>query len=116
MDFIKFIWKFFILESYCFLEKDIKVVVVDIIIYELEYYIKELECIVYDKEIDDRRRNIGVDYSWLISIVLKGFEILQFQRFELEELCYKIKLEECSRILSLFRDLFFNDFLLFYLF
>lgn len=109
MDPIKSIWKSFISESQRPPEKDTKVVVVDTIIHELEYHIKELERIVHDKEIDDRRRNTGVDYSWLISTAPKGFEIPQLQRLELEELCYKIKPEECSRILSLFRDSLFND-------
>lgn len=64
MDPIKSIWKSFISESHRPPEKDTKVVVVDTIIHELEYHIKELERIAHDKEIDDRRRNTGVDYSW----------------------------------------------------
>ncbi|XP_062589498.1 protein RD3-like, partial [Saccostrea cucullata] len=109
MEPIKSLWKNFMSEGHRPPEKDSKVVVIDTIIHELEYHIKELERISHEKEVDDRRRNTGVDYSWLMSTTPKGFEIPQLQRLELEELCYKVKPDECGRILSLFRDALFND-------
>ncbi|XP_048741575.1 protein RD3-like [Ostrea edulis] len=109
MESIKSLWKNIASDVHRPPEKDSKVVVVDTIMHELEYHIKELERVAYEKEVDDRRRHTGVDYSWLISTGPKGFEIPQLQRLELEEICYKIKPEECGRILSLFRDALFND-------
>ena len=109
MDPLKSLWKSFMSDSHRPPEKDSKVVVVDTILQELEYHIKELERLAHEKELDDRRRHTGVDYSWLISTAPKGFEIPQLQRLQLEELCYKIKPEECGRILSLFRDSIYNE-------
>lgn len=90
-------------------ERDEKTMVADSLMSELEYNIKELEKLNYQRQQEENRRKTGVDYSWLITTTPKGFEIPQLERLELEELFYQIKPEECGKILTLFRDALLNE-------
>ena len=106
---LKSIWKSMVPETHKVPGRDEKTLVMDTLMSELEYHIKELEAMAREKEQNERRRATGVDYSWLISAPPKSYEIPQLERLELEELCYKVKPEETGKILSLFRDTLYND-------
>ncbi|KAK3579090.1 hypothetical protein CHS0354_029949 [Potamilus streckersoni] len=90
-------------------ERDEHVVVIDSILLELEFHIKELEKVTREEEQEKRRKETGVDYSWLISVPPKTYEIPQLERLEIEELCYKIRSYECGKVISLFRDAILNE-------
>ena len=78
--------------------------VADSLLAEVEYQIKELESLQRDQEAERRRQETGVDYSWLVSVTPKSYDIPQLERLELEELCYKVNKVECGKIIALFRD------------
>ncbi|KAK3102714.1 hypothetical protein FSP39_013367 [Pinctada imbricata] len=106
---LKSIWKSLVPETQKLPNKNEKTQVVDTILSELDYHIKELDALAREKEQQERRKNTGVDYSWLISTPPKTYEIPQLERLELEELCYKVKPEESGKILSIFRDTLYNE-------
>ncbi|XP_046556557.1 protein RD3-like [Haliotis rubra] len=85
-------------------EKDEHVMVADSLLSELEFHIRDIDKRNRDKEDEDKRRTTGVDYSWLVSVTPKTYEVPQLERLELEELCYKVSSTECGKIISLFRD------------
>lgn len=70
---------------------------------------KEFDAIKREEENQQRRKETGVDYSWLISTPKKSYEIPHIERLELESLCYKLKPTESTQVLSLFRDALLNE-------
>lgn len=90
-------------------ERDQQSQVSDSLMNELDYQIKELEKLEREHDLDKKRKETGVDYSWLISSPTKSYEIPQLERLELEGLCYQVKPEETGKVLSLFRDTLFNE-------
>ncbi|XP_052779115.1 protein RD3-like [Mya arenaria] len=89
--------------------KDEHMVIVDSLMLELEFHIREQEQILKDREQEERRRMTGVDYSWLVSAPVKQYEIPHLERLELEDLCYRVKPPECGKVISLFRDSILNE-------
>lgn len=87
-------------------DKDQQSVVCDSLMMELDFRIKELEEYYTARDQEEKQQSASaVDYSWLASTPTpKTFEIPQLERLELEELCYKVKASECSRIIGIFRD------------
>lgn len=90
-------------------EKDERTSIAESLLLELEYHMKESEQMAREKEQEQKRRQTGVDYSWLISSPAKPYEIPQLERLELEDLCYQVKPKECSKVITLFRDSLLND-------
>jgi len=90
-------------------EKDEHMVIVDSLMLELEFHIREQEQIIREREQEERRRQTGVDYSWLVTAPVKLFQVPQLEKLELEDLCYKLKPTECGRVISLFRDSILNE-------
>lgn len=90
-------------------EKDEHMMVIESLILELECQCKELEKIYRDRELEEKRKQTLVDYSWLISSPKKYYEIPQLERLELEELCYHVKPSECGKIITAFRDSLLNE-------
>jgi hypothetical protein len=53
----------------------------------------------------ERRVEGSVDYSWLaVKPNYKSYKIPQAERMEMDELCTKVKPDECGRIINVFRD------------
>ncbi|XP_033744666.1 protein RD3-like [Pecten maximus] len=90
-------------------ERDQQSQVSDSLMNELDFQIKELERLERENDLDKKRKESGVDYSWLISTPTKSYEVPQLERLELEGLCYKVKPEETGKVLNLFRDALFNE-------
>nr|KAG5708808.1 hypothetical protein BaRGS_031962 [Batillaria attramentaria] len=72
-------------------EKDEHVAVVDSLLSEVDFHVKELERAYREREQEERRLQTGVDYTWLITGTPKSYEVPQLERLELEELCYKVE-------------------------
>lgn len=85
-------------------ERDQQAMVVETLLMELDFQIKEFESFQYSQELLDRRIQTGVDYAWLITEPAKPFTVPQLVRLELEENCYKIHPNETGAIISAFRD------------
>lgn len=83
--------------------------VADSLMLELDFHIKEMEQLNRDREQELRRKETGVDYSWLVCTPAKCYEIPQLERLELEELCYQVKPSECSTVIGQFRDSLLNE-------
>ena len=79
------------------------------LILELECQCRDLEKTYRDREIEEKRKQTVVDYSWLISSPKKYYEIPQIERLELEEFCYNVKPSECGKIITAFRDSLLNE-------
>ncbi|KAL4226987.1 retina development in camera-type eye [Mactra antiquata] len=90
-------------------EKDERITIADTLMSELDYHIKEAEQLKRDHEQELRRKETGVDYSWLVCAPVKCYEIPQFERLELEEMCYQVKPSECSTVIGQFRDALLNE-------
>lgn len=86
-------------------QKSDKIMVCESLLMELDFQMQETEAAIRERELEERRqRNGGVDYSWLVSDHPKPYEMPQLERLELEELCMKVKPEECGRVISSFRE------------
>ena len=79
------------------------------LVLELESQCRDLEKMYRDRELEEKRKQTMVDYSWLISSPQKHYEVPQLERLELEELCYNVKPSECGKIISSFRDSLLNE-------
>ncbi|XP_045166851.2 protein RD3-like [Mercenaria mercenaria] len=90
-------------------ERDEQMMLTDSLMLELEFHIREMERMNRDREQELHRQKTGVDYSWLVTAPVKSYEIPQFLRLELEELCYQIKPQECGKVITLFRDSLLNE-------
>lgn len=90
-------------------EKDEHMMVMESLILELECQCRELEKMYRDRELEEKRKQTLVDYSWLISSPKKYFEIPQLERLELEEMCFNVKPSECGKIITAFRDSLLNE-------
>ncbi|OWF41563.1 protein RD3-like [Mizuhopecten yessoensis] len=90
-------------------ERDQQGQVSDSLMNELDFQIKELERLERENDQEQKRKETGVDYSWLISAPPKTYEIPQLERLELEGLCYQVKPEETGKVLNLFRDALLNE-------
>lgn len=71
-------------------ERDEHMAVADSLMSELDFHVKELSRIFQQRERDEKRSKTGVDYTWLIAVPPKVYEIPQLERLELEELCLKV--------------------------
>ena len=85
-------------------EKSESVMVAESLIMELEYQMREVEHLEQEKKHEERKKERSVDYSWLVGVKKKSYEMPQLERLELEELCMKVKPCECGRIITMFRD------------
>ena len=65
---------------------------------------REIEQLDQDRKEEERKKQSSVDYSWLVGVKKKSYEMPQLERLGLEELCMKVKPTECGRIISMFRD------------
>lgn len=80
-------------------------VVCEALMMELECQIKEIERI--NREVDQEKKRMAniADYTWLISVPPKTFEIPQMERLALEELASKIPPEDSGDVISEFRSI-----------
>lgn len=80
-------------------------VVCEALMMELECQIKEIERI--NREVDQEKKRMAniADYTWLISVPPKTFEIPQMERLALEELASKILPEDSGDVISEFRSI-----------
>ena len=86
-------------------EKPENVVVAESLLMELDYQMKEANDRWKAQQQEQRRRlSGGVDYSWLVISKEKQYEMPQLDRLELEDICMKIKPDECGRVIIMFRD------------
>ena len=86
-------------------EKSESVLVTESLLMELDYQMREAEERMKQVKQDHKRKiSGGVDYGWLCMTREKPFEMAQLERLELEELCKKIKPDECGRVILMFRD------------
>ena len=79
------------------------------LVLELECQCRDLEKLYRDRELEEKRKQTLVDYSWLVSSPHKYYEVPQLERLELEELCYSVKPSECGKIITAFRDSLLNE-------
>ncbi|XP_074645972.1 protein RD3-like [Tubulanus polymorphus] len=78
--------------------------VAESLLTELDFQIRDLEKLSAEREQETRRRQTGVDYSWLMTrCPAKSYQVPQLERLGLEELCYKVKPCECGPIIEEFR-------------
>lgn len=89
-------------------ERDEQVMIADSLMLELEFHIREIERMNRDHEQEERRQLTGVDYSWLVTVPVKSYDIPQLVRLDLDELCCRVKPRECGKVISLFRDSLLN--------
>ncbi|KAK7102881.1 protein RD3-like [Littorina saxatilis] len=85
-------------------ERNEQMAVAECLMAELDFHLKELNRISQHRQKEERRMQSGVDYSWLVAAAPKSYEIPQLERLELEELCLKLDVSECTKVISLFRD------------
>ena len=91
-------------------EKPENVVVAESLLMELDYQMKEAaERMKLQEQENKRRMSGGVDYSWLVIAKDKQYEMPQLERLELEDICMKIKPDECGRVIIMFRDALVRD-------
>ncbi|KAM8947855.1 protein RD3 [Pelodytes ibericus] len=79
--------------------------VVDTLMMELNWQIKQAEKLQREKENEYRKIKTGVDYSWLVSYPKHGYEVSLVERLELEEMCSKIHPSYCGPVILRFRQL-----------
>ena len=72
-------------------ERDEHMAVVDSLMSELDYHVKDIFHLQQQREREERRVKTGVDYSWLVAATPKVYEVPQLERLELEELCLKVQ-------------------------
>jgi len=86
-------------------EKPENVMVAESILMELDYQLREADEQVRQKIHEEKSKSAGgVDYSWLSITKEKPYEVPQLERLELEEMCLKVKPDECGRVILMFRD------------
>jgi hypothetical protein len=90
-------------------EKPEQLVVSESLLLELEYQLQEAEIAARDREQEERKKQTGVDYSWLITKPKKLYEISELEKLELEEVCMKVKASECSQVINMFREALVNE-------
>ncbi|XP_063299927.1 protein RD3 [Pelobates fuscus] len=79
--------------------------VVDTLMVELNWQLKQAEKIQREKENEYRKIKTGVDYSWLVSHPKHNFEVSPGERLELEDTCSKIHPSYCGPVILRFRQL-----------
>ena len=84
-------------------EKPEHMVVSESLLMELDFQIQEAEEAMRERTQQDRIKETGVDYSWLVTKAPKSYEIPELERLELEELCMKVKAVECGKVINNFR-------------
>ena len=70
---------------------------------ELDYEVEQADLARIENERRSREQTMGVDYSWLVIKSPKPYSISQLERLELEELCMKVKPQESTVIIRMFR-------------
>lgn len=82
----------------------------DAILAELTYQMRLAEDRNQAEEKEQKRLQMGgIDYSWLVTVKPKPYEIPEIERLELDELCNRITPAECSKIIRSFRDAIVRD-------
>ncbi|XP_015283117.1 PREDICTED: protein RD3 [Gekko japonicus] len=79
--------------------------VIETLMMELGWQIKEAEKQQRDRENEYRKIKTGVDYSWLISYQKHNYDISPGERLQLEDLCSKIHPSYCGPVIIRFRQL-----------
>ncbi|KAE8600555.1 hypothetical protein XENTR_v10013308 [Xenopus tropicalis] len=79
--------------------------VVDTLMMELGWQIKQAERLQRDKENEYRKIKTGVDYSWLVSYPKHSFDISPGERLQLEDACSKVHPSYCGPIILRFRQI-----------
>ncbi|XP_060115543.1 protein RD3 isoform X2 [Heteronotia binoei] len=79
--------------------------VIETLMMELGWQIKEAEKQQRDRENEYRKIKTGVDYSWLISYQKHNYDISPGERLQLEDLCSKIHPSYCGPVVIRFRQL-----------
>lgn len=100
----KALWKSWTSDAQKPPERNEHTMIAESLMMELEFHIREVEQAKWEIEQEEKKKQTGVDYSWLISTQPKQIDIPQLERLELEELCYQVRPCECSKITTLFRD------------
>ncbi|GAU93372.1 hypothetical protein RvY_05325 [Ramazzottius varieornatus] len=88
-------------------EKSESQLVSESLLHELETAIKETEARNRARDLEERKRNLKVDYSWLIDPVRlhrRPYEIMPGERMEIESLCWQILPSECNKVIMQFRE------------
>ncbi|XP_007903201.1 protein RD3 [Callorhinchus milii] len=78
--------------------------VVDTLMMELSWQIKQAEKMQRERENEYRRIRTGVDYSWLVSYPKHSYDISPVERLELESACAKIHPSYCGPVILRFRQ------------
>lgn len=82
----------------------------DAILAELTYQMRLAEDRSQAEEREQKRLQMGgIDYSWLMTVKPKPYEIPEIEQLELEELCTRIAPAECCKIIRSFRDAIERD-------
>lgn len=71
-------------------------VVVDTLMLELSWQMKEAERLQRERDNEYRRLKSGVDYSWLMSAPRTSYDISQGEKLGLEDLCSKVPPTYCG--------------------
>lgn len=79
--------------------------VMETLMMELNWQIKEAEKQQRERENEYRKIKTGVDYSWLVSYPKHSYEINPGERLQLEDLCAKIQPSYCGPVILRFRHL-----------
>ncbi|XP_072265928.1 protein RD3 [Pyxicephalus adspersus] len=79
--------------------------VVDTLIMELSWQMKQAEKQHREKENEYRKIKTGVDYSWLVSYPKHNYDISPGERLQLEDSCSKIHPSYCGPVILRFRQL-----------
>lgn len=79
--------------------------VVDTLMMELSWQMKQAEKQHREKENEYRKIKTGVDYSWLVSYPKHNFDISPGERLQLEDSCSKIHPSYCGPVILRFRQL-----------
>lgn len=79
--------------------------VIETLMMELGWQIKEAEKQQRDRENEYRKIKTGVDYSWLINYQKHNYDISPGERLQLEDLCSKIHPSYCGPVVIRFRQL-----------
>ncbi|KAI0219866.1 Protein RD3, partial [Lamellibrachia satsuma] len=85
-------------------ERNPTIVVMESLLMELDYEVEQADLARIENERRSREQTMGVDYSWLVIKSPKPYSISQLERLELEELCMKVKPQESTVIIRMFRD------------
>lgn len=73
--------------------------VVETLMMELSWQMKQAEKQQRERENEYRRMKTGVDYGWLVSYPKHGYDISPGERLQLEDMCSKIHPSYCGPVI-----------------